>query len=123
MSKLHRGLAALAAGSLTLVLVGPAVADEDPTPPDGTEAEPGEEAEVDEGVEPSALEVMVGNVEAAAAQAGADAEAVLAALAFKCDVLWAQLDALWGAYVAGAVPPGAWRPGDSTSTDLPGRAA
>ena len=38
-------------------------------------------------------------------------EAVLAALRFKCDVLWVQLDALWGAYVDGVVPPGAWRPG------------
>jgi coenzyme PQQ biosynthesis protein C len=36
--------------------------------------------------------------------------AVLAALTFKCDVLWAQLDALWGAYVEGAIPPGAWDP-------------
>ena len=35
---------------------------------------------------------------------------VLQALAFKCDVLWAQLDALWHAYVEGHVPPGAWRP-------------
>jgi coenzyme PQQ biosynthesis protein C len=39
--------------------------------------------------------------------------AVLAALVFKCDVLWAQLDALYYAYVApGHVPPGAFRPGD-----------
>jgi coenzyme PQQ biosynthesis protein C len=37
--------------------------------------------------------------------------AVLEALEFKCDVLWAQLDALWLAYVEGAVPPGAWQPG------------
>lgn len=37
--------------------------------------------------------------------------AVLRALEFKCDVLWAQLDALWHAYVEGGVPPGAWRPG------------
>jgi len=37
--------------------------------------------------------------------------AVLAALAFKCDVLWAQLDALHHAYVApGHVPPGAFVP-------------
>jgi pyrroloquinoline-quinone synthase len=35
------------------------------------------------------------------------------ALIFKTDVLWAQLDALWGAYVApGRIPPGAWRPGE-----------
>ncbi|MFQ1701375.1 pyrroloquinoline-quinone synthase PqqC [Loktanella agnita] len=34
-----------------------------------------------------------------------------AALIFKTDVLWAQLDALWGAYVApGRIPPGAWQP-------------
>jgi coenzyme PQQ biosynthesis protein C len=37
--------------------------------------------------------------------------AVLAALEFKCDVLWAQLDALYHAYVApGHVPPGAFVP-------------
>jgi coenzyme PQQ biosynthesis protein C len=37
--------------------------------------------------------------------------AVLAALEFKCDVLWAQLDALYSAYVApGHIPPGAFRP-------------
>lgn len=38
-------------------------------------------------------------------------EAVLAALRFKCDVLWSQLDALHHAYVEpGLVPPGAFRP-------------
>jgi pyrroloquinoline-quinone synthase len=38
-------------------------------------------------------------------------EAVLAALRFKCDVLWAQLDALHFAYVApGLPPPGAFVP-------------
>lgn len=47
----------------------------------------------------------------------AEQAAVLAALRFKCDVLWVQLDALWGAYVAGAVPPGAWRPGDLVQED------
>jgi coenzyme PQQ biosynthesis protein C len=37
--------------------------------------------------------------------------AALAALEFKCDVLWAQLDALHHAYVEpGNVPPGAFRP-------------
>ncbi|MSP43243.1 MAG: pyrroloquinoline quinone biosynthesis protein PqqC [Alphaproteobacteria bacterium] len=37
---------------------------------------------------------------------------VLDALYFKCDVLWAQLDALHGAYVSpGHVPPGAFIPG------------
>ena len=41
----------------------------------------------------------------------ADQEAVLAALRFKCDVLWAQLDALHHAYVTpGLIPPGAFRP-------------
>lgn len=38
-------------------------------------------------------------------------QAVLAALSFKCDVLWAQLDALHHAYVAPRhVPPGAFVP-------------
>jgi pyrroloquinoline quinone biosynthesis protein D len=38
-------------------------------------------------------------------------QAVLDALIFKCDVLWAQLDALHAAYVEPAmVPPGAFRP-------------
>ncbi len=37
--------------------------------------------------------------------------AVLAALEFKCDVLWAMLDALSHAYVSpGAIPPGAFVP-------------
>jgi pyrroloquinoline-quinone synthase len=37
--------------------------------------------------------------------------AVLGALTFKCDVLWAMLDALEHAYVnPGSVPPGAWEP-------------
>lgn len=37
--------------------------------------------------------------------------AVIAALEFKCDVLWAMLDALHHAYVMpGHVPPGAWTP-------------
>jgi len=36
---------------------------------------------------------------------------VLNALIFKCDVLWAQLDALHHAYVApGNIPPGAFVP-------------
>ena len=38
-------------------------------------------------------------------------EQVLDALRFKCDLLWAQLDALHFAYVEpGLPPPGAWRP-------------
>ena len=40
-------------------------------------------------------------------------DAVCNALTFKTDVLWAQLDALWGAYVEpGRIPPGAWQPGE-----------
>ncbi len=40
-------------------------------------------------------------------------DAAAAALTFKTDVLWAQLDALWAAYVEpGRIPPGAWRPGE-----------
>lgn len=39
--------------------------------------------------------------------------AVVAALEFKCAVLWAMLDALYFAYVEpGFVPPGAWLPED-----------
>ncbi|MHA6346000.1 pyrroloquinoline-quinone synthase PqqC [Roseivivax sp. CAU 1761] len=35
-----------------------------------------------------------------------------AALIFKTDVLWSQLDALWAAYVEpGRIPPGGWQPG------------
>ena len=41
-----------------------------------------------------------------------------AALEFKCDVLWAMLDALYHAYVApGHVPPGAFVPEDAKNTD------
>lgn len=39
-------------------------------------------------------------------------DAAAAALIFKTDVLWAQLDALWHGYVDGHIPPGAWRPGE-----------
>ena len=40
-------------------------------------------------------------------------QAVLAALEFKCSVLWAQLDALYYAYVTPAhVSPGAFRPAE-----------
>jgi pyrroloquinoline-quinone synthase len=40
-------------------------------------------------------------------------DAAAAALSFKTDVLWAQLDGLDAAYVAPArIPPGAWRPGE-----------
>lgn len=49
--------------------------------------------------------------------------AVLDALAFKCDVLWAQLDALHHAYVEpGHVPPGAFQPG-VTPGDLRGESS
>ena len=45
------------------------------------------------------------------ARARESQEAVLAALRFKCDVLWAQQDALHFAYVSpGLVPPGAFVP-------------
>jgi coenzyme PQQ biosynthesis protein C len=40
-------------------------------------------------------------------------QAALRALEFKCDVLWAQSDALTHAYVEGQIPPGAWRGGDA----------
>ncbi|MCK8782966.1 pyrroloquinoline-quinone synthase PqqC [Roseomonas sp. NAR14] len=47
----------------------------------------------------------------AEARTRAAQESVLAALRFKCDLLWAQLDALHHAYVVpGAPPPGAFRP-------------
>jgi pyrroloquinoline-quinone synthase len=40
-------------------------------------------------------------------------DAAAAALSFKTDVLWAQLDALEHAYVTPArIPPGAWVPGE-----------
>jgi pyrroloquinoline-quinone synthase len=40
-------------------------------------------------------------------------DAAAAALTFKTDLLWAQLDALRSAYVVpGDIPPGAWRPGE-----------
>jgi coenzyme PQQ biosynthesis protein C len=43
------------------------------------------------------------------ARSPAEQQEVLAALRFKCDVLWAQLDGLYGAYVApGHVPHGAF---------------
>jgi coenzyme PQQ biosynthesis protein C len=41
----------------------------------------------------------------------AEQDLVIRALEFKCSVLWAQLDALWSAYVDHAIPPGAWVPG------------
>jgi pyrroloquinoline-quinone synthase/pyrroloquinoline quinone biosynthesis protein D len=50
------------------------------------------------------------------ARTRAEQDAVIRALEFKTDVLWVQLDALWGAYVASAIPPGAWRPGEGLQT-------
>jgi pyrroloquinoline-quinone synthase len=48
------------------------------------------------------------------ARTAQDQEAAVAAVRFKCNVLWAQLDALHHAYVApGLVPPGAFRPSAS----------
>ncbi len=47
----------------------------------------------------------------AEARTRAEQEQVLAALRFKCDVLWAQLDGLYLAYVEpGLIPPGAFVP-------------
>jgi hypothetical protein len=37
-------------------------------------------------------------------------EACVDAVRFKCNVLWAQLDALHLAYIGGMIPPGAYRP-------------
>lgn len=51
------------------------------------------------------------------AHSRAEQEACVDAVRFKCDVLWAQLDALHHAYVApGPVPPGAFKP---ESDDVP----
>jgi pyrroloquinoline-quinone synthase len=48
------------------------------------------------------------------ARSHAEQEAVRAALRFKCDVLWTQLDALYLAYVEpGLIPPGAFVPAKS----------
>ncbi|KAF2989213.1 pyrroloquinoline-quinone synthase PqqC [Methylocystis sp. MJC1] len=45
------------------------------------------------------------------AKTRAEQEACVGAVRFKCNVLWAQLDALHHAYVTPAlIPPGAWRP-------------
>lgn len=47
------------------------------------------------------------------ARTAEEQDAAAAALIFKTDVLWAQLDALWHGYVEpGHIPPGAWRPGE-----------
>jgi pyrroloquinoline-quinone synthase len=56
------------------------------------------------------VDVALGYVKANARTPAAQG-AVLDALAFKCDVLWAMLDALEHAYVTpGRLPPGAWEP-------------
>ncbi len=45
-------------------------------------------------------------------------DAAIAALKFKTDVLWAQLDALEHAYVEpGRIPPGAWVPGEGLALE------
>ena len=44
------------------------------------------------------------------ARTRAEQDACVEAVRFKCNVLWAQLDALHGAYVEGRVPPGAYLP-------------
>jgi len=44
------------------------------------------------------------------ARTRAEQEACVDAVRFKCNVLWAQLDALYIAYVQGMVPPGAFVP-------------
>ena len=45
-------------------------------------------------------------------------DAAAAALIFKTDVLWSQLDALYSGYVAPArIPPGAWLPGEGLLTE------
>ena len=47
------------------------------------------------------------------ADTGEKQDAAAAALIFKTDLLWSQLDALHSAYVEpGRIPPGAWRPGE-----------
>lgn len=54
----------------------------------------------------------------AQATTGEKQRAVLAALGFKCDVLWAQLDALHFAYFAPALPPpGAFVPAGAGSAE------
>ena len=50
-------------------------------------------------------------------------DAAAAALTFKTDVLWAQLDALWHGYVEGNIPPGAWRPGEGMAKAAKGAGA
>jgi coenzyme PQQ biosynthesis protein C len=57
------------------------------------------------------------------ARSAAEQQAVLAALRFKCDVLWAQLDGLYGAYVApGHVPHGAFSADEAEAFTAPAMA-
>jgi pyrroloquinoline quinone (PQQ) biosynthesis protein C len=50
--------------------------------------------------------------------------AVINALTFKTNVLWAQLDALQFAYMEpGQVPPGAWVPGEGMVASSAGQGA
>lgn len=59
---------------------------------------------------PQDVDFALGYVKQHATTRG-EQDAVLAALRFKCDVLWAQLDALHFAYVEpGLIPPGAFVP-------------
>ena len=44
------------------------------------------------------------------AKTRAEQDACVKAVQFKCNVLWAQLDALYLAYVQGMIPPGAFAP-------------
>jgi pyrroloquinoline-quinone synthase len=46
------------------------------------------------------------------AKTRAEQEACVEAVRFKCNVLWAQLDALYLAYVQGLIPPGAFVPAE-----------
>ena len=46
-------------------------------------------------------------------------DSAAAALTFKMDVLWSQLDALYSAYVSpGRIPPGAWSPGQGLRREV-----
>jgi pyrroloquinoline-quinone synthase len=45
-------------------------------------------------------------------------DACIEAFRFKCQMLWAQLDALQFAYVDGHIPPGAFRPGGEAAISI-----
>lgn len=58
------------------------------------------------------------------AATAADQNAVVAALEFKCDVLWSMLDALYYSYVApGHIPPGAFVPAEGPAVTRPERSS